>query len=150
MELAKLDRIEREAWAAWEWSPKPQQSAVILDDGAQQPTRKMLKNQNGDPRSLELAMKCVAARRAILGLARRSHCSTPERRASPLQSPLSHLTNEQLELNRVIFRYWRSEKDAIAPIGQVRRLSILNQGHRQHHQMPMPKANGDRATTSGY
>ena len=67
-ELAKLDRIEREAWAAWERSQKPQQSAVIQGDGAQQPTRKTLKNQNGDPRYLELAMKCIAARRAILGL----------------------------------------------------------------------------------
>jgi hypothetical protein len=67
-ELAKLDRIEREAWAAWERSQKPAQSAVIQGEGAQQPTRKTLKNQNGDPRFLELAMKCIAARRAILGL----------------------------------------------------------------------------------
>jgi hypothetical protein len=67
-ELAKLDRIEREAWAAWERSQKPAQSAVITGEGAQQPTRKTLKNQHGDPRFLDMVHKCVAARRAILGL----------------------------------------------------------------------------------
>jgi hypothetical protein len=67
-ELAKIDRLEREAWAAWERSQKPQQSAVIEGEGAQQPRRKMMRSQNGDPRYLELVHKCVAARCALLGL----------------------------------------------------------------------------------
>jgi hypothetical protein len=66
-ELAKLDRIERESWSAWDRSQKPQQSAVIQGE-SQQPTKKTLKNQIGDPRFLDQIHKCVASRRAILGL----------------------------------------------------------------------------------
>jgi len=33
LELMKLDRIEREAWSAWERSQKPAQSAVVTGDG---------------------------------------------------------------------------------------------------------------------
>ena len=67
MELQKLDRIEREAWSAWESSKKPAQSAVVTGPG-DQPSRKSIKNQNGDPRFLEQVHKCIAQRRALLGL----------------------------------------------------------------------------------
>jgi hypothetical protein len=87
-ELAKIDRLEREAWAAWERSQKPQQSAVIEGEGAQQPRRKMMRSQNGDPRYLELVHKCVAARCALLGL------NAPQRleHSGPNGKPLAFAT----------------------------------------------------------
>jgi len=69
-EVHKLDFVEREAWAAWERSQKPSQSAVVTDQGGAtgQRTRKSLKHQIGDPRFLDQVNKCVAQRRALMGL----------------------------------------------------------------------------------
>jgi hypothetical protein len=67
-ELQKLDRLEREAWDAWERSKKPAQSAVINISGDSQRTQKRVEEQIGDPRYLEQVQKCIAARRALLGL----------------------------------------------------------------------------------
>jgi DNA-binding CsgD family transcriptional regulator len=67
-ELAKVDLIERESWAAWGRSQKPAQSAVVTGDGAGKQTRKSMKNQTGDPRFLDQINKCIAQRRALLGL----------------------------------------------------------------------------------
>jgi hypothetical protein len=68
LELQKLDRVEREAWAAWERSQKPTQSATVEGDGVPKRSRKTISQRNGDPRYLDTVLKCVAARRAILGL----------------------------------------------------------------------------------
>lgn len=68
IELAKIDLVEREAWAAWQRSQKPAQSAVVNGEGAGQRARKTLKNQYGDPRFLEQVNKCIAQRRALMGL----------------------------------------------------------------------------------
>lgn len=68
VELKKLDRIEREAWAAWERSQKPAQSAQFNDETNQRRTRRHVKNQYGDPRFLEIVHKCIVGRCALLGL----------------------------------------------------------------------------------
>ena len=68
LELRTIDWVQRESAEAWERSKKPTQSAVIHGDGTSTPTRKILKNQIGDPRFLEQIHKCIASRRAILGL----------------------------------------------------------------------------------
>ena len=68
VEIQKIDLIEREAWAAWQRSQKPAQSAVVNGEGATQKARKTLKNQYGDPRFLEQVNKCISQRRALLGL----------------------------------------------------------------------------------
>src|SRR4051794_20268826 len=39
LEIQKIDRLEREAWAAWERSQKPSQSAEFKDDAVNTPTR---------------------------------------------------------------------------------------------------------------
>ena len=65
--LQEINRVRREAWPAWERSQKPQQSAVLNGDGAT--GRKTLKNQHGDPRFLDIILKCNAAEQALLGLA---------------------------------------------------------------------------------
>ena len=67
-ELQKLDYIEREAWAAWQRSQKPAQSAVVNGEGNGERARKTLKNQYGDPRFLDQVNKCISQRRAITGL----------------------------------------------------------------------------------
>lgn len=68
IELRKLDRLEREAWAAWERSQKPSQSAVVTGDGSGPQTRKSVRNQVGDPRFLDQVSRCIAQRRTLLGL----------------------------------------------------------------------------------
>ena len=68
VELQKLDLIEREAWAAWQRSQKPQQSAVFTGEVPGSDSRKSLANRYGDARFLEQVNKCIAQRRALLGL----------------------------------------------------------------------------------
>lgn len=68
IELLKIDRVEREAWAAWQRSQQPSQSAVVTGDGPQKQTRRSLKHQIGDPRFLDQVSKCISQRRALLGL----------------------------------------------------------------------------------
>ena len=48
LELQKLNRVEREAWAAWERSQQPAQSAVMSGDGVGQHTRKAMHSQHGE------------------------------------------------------------------------------------------------------
>lgn len=67
-ELARIDLVETEAWAAWKRSQKPTQSATVTGEGNGQQTRKSMKHQIGDPRFLDQVNKCIAQRRAILGL----------------------------------------------------------------------------------
>jgi Putative ATPase subunit of terminase (gpP-like) len=67
-ELQKIDLLEREAWDAWQRSKKPTQSATVDGEGVGSRTRKTMRNQVGDPRFLDQVNKCIAQRRAILGL----------------------------------------------------------------------------------
>lgn len=68
LELAKLDHLERAAWAAFERSQKPLQTAVVSGQNQERQTRRSVKNQHGDPRFLEIVQKCLAQRRTLLGL----------------------------------------------------------------------------------
>ena len=68
IELLKIDRVEREAWAAWQRSQQPAQSAVVTGEGTSKQTRRSLKHQIGDPRFLDQVSKCISQRRALLGL----------------------------------------------------------------------------------
>jgi transposase len=67
-ELRKLDALEFEAWKAWQRSQKPSQEAVVTTDGTTQRTQKKVAEQVGDVRFLEQVSKCIASRRALLGL----------------------------------------------------------------------------------
>jgi predicted transcriptional regulator len=88
LELRTFDWLQRESGEAWERSKKPAQSAVIHGDGTSAPTRKTLKNQNGDPRFLEQIQRCIAARCALLGL------NAPQRleHSGPNGKPLAFTT----------------------------------------------------------
>jgi DNA-binding MarR family transcriptional regulator len=68
VEVQKVDRVERESWAAWDRSQKPSQQARIKGGASEQNAERLVKNQVGDPRFLEQIHKCIAARRALLGL----------------------------------------------------------------------------------
>ncbi len=67
-ELQKLDLVEREAWAAWERSQQVQESTRVTQDGSGKRAQKTVEHPVGDPRYLEQVHKCIAARRALLGL----------------------------------------------------------------------------------
>lgn len=71
-ELQKLNRMEHEAWMAWERSQK---DATVTsaeksenEDGTRSKTRIQREEQVGDPRFLQTAMQCVDRRCKILGL----------------------------------------------------------------------------------
>lgn len=68
MELAKLDRLEREAWIGWNRSLEPTESTKVMQNGAAKRAEKTTRQQGGDPRFLEQLQRCIAARRALLGL----------------------------------------------------------------------------------
>jgi len=68
LELQKLDRVEREAWAAWERSQQVQESTRVVQDGSGKRAQKTVEHPVGDPRYLEQIQKCIASRRALLGL----------------------------------------------------------------------------------
>lgn len=67
-ELQRIDRVEREAWAAWERSQQPVQSAVVTGEDVAKRTRKSVQQKYGDPRFLDVIHKCIIQRRAMLGL----------------------------------------------------------------------------------
>jgi uncharacterized protein YjcR len=69
-ELEKLDKLEREAWAAWERSQRPSQGATVREGkpGANGTTTKAMKQRDGDPRFLDVIHRCITSRRALLGL----------------------------------------------------------------------------------
>jgi Putative ATPase subunit of terminase (gpP-like) len=87
-EVEKLNLIEKEAWAAWQRSQKPAQSAVVTGEGIEQRARKTLKNQVGDPRFLDQVNKAIAQRRALQGLDLAPVMITPEDRADAVSLEL--------------------------------------------------------------
>jgi hypothetical protein len=70
VELKKLELLEREAWLAWERSQEPQESTRVTNDGSGKGKKaeKTVRRTPGDPRFLDQIHKCIAARRALLGL----------------------------------------------------------------------------------
>ena len=82
-QLAKIDAVEVEAWAAWLRSQQPREVSiteqteggeVVGTDGTSQPKRPTRKasmrreGQSGDPRFLAVIQKCIDQRCVILGL----------------------------------------------------------------------------------
>jgi hypothetical protein len=109
-ELHKLDFIESEAWAAWDRSQKPSQSATVTGEGNGQQTKKSMKHQVGDPRFLDQVSKCIAHRRAITGLdaplqvadATPPPAETPEERRAKLEAIFKALTEGQERPRRLL------------------------------------------------
>ena len=68
-ELAKIDRLEREYWRAWERSCKDAETVVKKqkEDGGKE-MQQTLKGQAGDPRFLDGVQWCIERRCKILGV----------------------------------------------------------------------------------
>jgi hypothetical protein len=92
IQLAKIDKLEREANAAWERSQKPLQEARVEGEPPDQRTSKRIKNQYGDARFLDVIHKCIGTRCALLGL----NAPTKIAPTTPDGEPLSF---EQRELH---------------------------------------------------
>lgn len=67
-QLQKLELVEAEAWAAWQRSQNPIQSASLSDKQGVKQSRSSLKHTCGDPRFLEQVNKCILQRSVLLGL----------------------------------------------------------------------------------
>lgn len=70
-ELARIDEVERQAWIAWLKSQENAETSKERTrgpDGTQTVTEKVSKGQAGDPRYLEIVLKCVERRCKILGV----------------------------------------------------------------------------------
>jgi hypothetical protein len=87
-ELAKLDRIEREAWAAWRRSQEPAQTATVDGTAGSQKAKRTVRHQYGDPRFLQVTLDAIEARRQMLGL------DAPTK-VAPTTPDGQPLTNEQ-------------------------------------------------------
>lgn len=67
-ELARLDKIEAEAWSAWERSQADAETETTSTfDGKATSTLKR-EGQVGDPRFLDIVNKCIAQRCKIIGI----------------------------------------------------------------------------------
>lgn len=68
LELRRIDRLERESWRAWFRSTEPHEVTKVTQTGSAKKAHKTVTQRTGDPRYLEQVHKCIASRRAILGL----------------------------------------------------------------------------------
>jgi hypothetical protein len=67
-QLVRIDRVEREAWAAWERSQKPAKATIETSSDEKSETREESREQYGDPQLLNTALKAIEHRRKLLGL----------------------------------------------------------------------------------
>jgi hypothetical protein len=96
IELAWIDKLERESWDAWERSKEPQEETKLTNDGNGKRAQKTTRHRVSDARFLDIVYKCIGGRRALLGL------DTPTRIAptSPdgADSYHSHVMKELMRL----------------------------------------------------
>lgn len=71
-ELARIDKLEREAWDAWEDSKQARKRVTATSKGGKgfdtDNARVVTENQSGDPRFLNQIERCIKLRVAIFGL----------------------------------------------------------------------------------
>lgn len=70
-ELAKIDAVEVEAWAAFERSKEDREISVqesVDGDSNRQKAQIRTEGRDGDPKWLEIVLKCSEQRRKILGI----------------------------------------------------------------------------------
>jgi hypothetical protein len=93
LELLRLGEIEREAWKAWQRSQQPAQSAVVDGVAGGQRSRRTVKHQYGDPRFLELALRCNEERRKLFGLDAPTKIAptTPDGRPLTIEQRKTHI-----------------------------------------------------------
>jgi hypothetical protein len=72
-ELARLDQIERQAWKAFEKSQQDEERTTQSAGGAGKKVSKTIVASAGEPRFLEVALKCSQERSRLLGLVKLKH-----------------------------------------------------------------------------
>lgn len=88
-ELARIDKVEREAWTAWERSQDDAETTKVVETESNKRWEAQTKGQAGDPRFLDIVMKCVDRRCKILGVDAPAKLHT-------MDIDLGTLTEEQL------------------------------------------------------
>lgn len=68
LELARIDKVFREAWAGYIRSQQPHQSATTDGEAGAQKAKRTIRNQYGDPRFLSVILDCIQSKRELLGL----------------------------------------------------------------------------------
>ncbi len=68
MELAKIDRVEREAWLAYERKIGPKQRKKMSVKAGNKDGEVVMWEEAGDPRFLRIVLDCIDRRSALLGL----------------------------------------------------------------------------------
>jgi transposase len=103
LELAKLSYIEQEAWQAWQRSQQPAQTATVDGQTGAQKTKRTIRHQHGNPRFLDIVLRCNEAKRQMLGLDAPTKVAattpdglplTPEQRRMHIQAVLVELYGE--------------------------------------------------------
>src|SRR5262245_11776437 len=89
-ELAKIDRLEREYWAAWEASKKERQTSITEQttdaEGERLKAGIRKVEQTGDPRYLAGVERCIEQRAKILGLHAPTETRLTGKDGGPLQA----------------------------------------------------------------
>jgi predicted transcriptional regulator len=101
LELERLNRIEREAWSGWQRSQQPTQSATVDGEAGSQKAKRTVRHQYGDPRFLDIVLRCNEARRKLLGI------DAPTKIAPTLPDgqPLT-LEERRIHINAIMTEYF--------------------------------------------
>ncbi|QDU97520.1 hypothetical protein [Lignipirellula cremea] len=76
-ELQKIDRVEREAWRAWERSQRDVVATKLSHDEKSRKAERTSKEQFGDPRYLTMIKDCIDRRCRLLGLGTETSSDQP-------------------------------------------------------------------------
>lgn len=97
-ELAKINEVERQAWAEWERSKL---DTSRHEEGSNDKTgcfeKDITEGRLGDPRYLEIIGKCVQKRCDILGLDAPKRSEVTGRGGAPLLIGVQRMSDEELE-----------------------------------------------------
>jgi hypothetical protein len=85
-ELAKIDQVEQEAWAAWKRSQEPVEIIKASTDGNGKRVEKTTKGQCGDPRFLQVIADCIRRRGDIVGLKAPARREVTGPRGQPIEN----------------------------------------------------------------
>lgn len=104
-ELARIDAVEVEAWAAYERSKgkrevTTQESAAVGDgeDNARQKVQIRTEDRDGDPKWLEIVLKCSEQRRKILGIDAPTKSEVTGKDGGPLRMNIENFVRAKQEL----------------------------------------------------
>jgi hypothetical protein len=90
-QLARIDECERQAWAGWAKSQENAETLRAKKRGDVAETEKVSKGQAGDPRFLDVVLRCVERRCKLLGI------EPPAQRNQSLHFHLAGMSDDDLE-----------------------------------------------------